>query len=167
MLDIEYEFIECLMQVRFETRGWTRRIGLPVLFVIVVYGRVLAKRPLKRFLVPAKRIGTFLNCKATVVRQDVGVSSRAILSVLDHMRLHIIADSFISAHGRKRSWVLGHISRSRCNLFARLVRDGEPAVVIGNVGIRTVTALVEAFLESVALVDQNGLEVTRTVHLDS
>ena len=125
---------------------------MPVLFV-VIYGRVLAERPLKRFLVPAERIGTFLDCKATIVRQDVGVSSRAILSVLDHMRLHIIADSFIYAHGRKRSWVLGHISGSRCNLFAWLVSDGESTVVIGNVGIRTVPALVEAFLKSVPLVD--------------
>ena len=46
----------------------------------------------------------------------------------------------------------------------RLVPYCETSVVVGDIFVAIVTALVEAFLEAVAFVNEDGFKVARTVH---
>ena len=116
-------------------------------------GKVLAQRPLERLLIPAELFGAFLDRKTSVVAEDVGVPTSAVLAIDDHVALDIASEAFVDAEGIKASRVASYVGRRRLQLLRRLVADREATVIVSNVLVTIIAALSKAFLEAVALVD--------------
>ena len=104
--------------------------------------------------------------EATVVIKNIGVSAGAILSVHDHVGPNIISDSFIDSKRVERPrFAICDVGGSWFYLLSGLMANAETSVIIGNVLIPIIATLSELFLKSVTFVDQNWLEMSRTVHI--
>ena len=102
----------------------------------------------------------------SIVVDDVGVPTRAILSVHDHMGPYIISDSFINSKRIKGSWIfICDVCSAWFELMRGLMADSEASIVIGNILIFVVTALSETLFVFITLIEEHGLIMTRTVHL--
>ena len=80
------------------------------------------------------------------------------------MGLHVVAVGLVDAHRVETAWVPRNVRRSWLELGGRVVPNGEPAVVVGDVLISVVSALAEPFLEAVAFVYKDWFEVAGAVH---
>jgi len=110
-------------------------------------------------LISAERIGAFLDCETTIVVEDVSISTGAVLSIYDDMRLDIVSNSFVTTKRIESSGIASYISRSWVHLMCWRVANRETAIVVRDILIAIVAALSESSLESITLVDEDGFKV--------
>ena len=103
-------------------------------------------------MIPAELFGALLDCKTSIVAEDVGVPASAVLAINDHVALDIASEALVDSEGVEASRIASYEGRARLQLLRRLVADREATVIVSNVLITIIAALSKAFLEAVALV---------------
>ena len=127
---------------------------------------IVPEWPFEILLISTELVRALLDSEATVVIKYIGVSTRAILSIHDHMGPYIISDSFINSKRIKGSWFfICDVCSAWFELMRGLMADTEASIVIGNILIFVVTALSETLFVFITLIEEHGLIMTRTVHL--
>jgi hypothetical protein len=124
----------------------------------------MSERPLELLARTTERVRALVDGEAAIVGRDVSVSTRAVLSIDDCVCSHIVSHSLVDAHAVESSRVTPDVSRGGFHLVRRFVGNCKTSIVYGDVGVSIVATHAESLFESVALVDESGLEVRRKMH---
>ena len=149
----DFETIESVRKVASNWLVTDRRNRWNCLVRAIFDRGILPQGSFKLVLIATEWIGALLYCETTVIIEDVGVATCAILSVYNDVWLDIVSHSFVAAQRVEGPRILGNIGSWWGHLVGRRVPNRETAVIVGDIFVAVVATLAEAFLEAITFVD--------------
>ena len=153
LLRHDFETIESVRKVASNWLVTDRRNRRNCLVRAIFDWSILPQWSFKLVLIATEGIGALLDCETTVIAEDVGVATCAVLSVDDDVWLDIVSHSFVAAQRVEGPRILGNIGSWWGHLVGRGMPNRETAVIVGDIFIAIVATLAEAFLEAITFVD--------------